>query len=110
MTGLNYMILFSNNLKGTIPSSLVSLTRLVNLNLFSNNLKGTIPSSLASLTQLIGLGLNDNALTGLVPPLPFKQYSGGCALDLPDDCTEPNCNHFKCPLPAGSEQCSVHCK
>jgi hypothetical protein len=61
--------------------------------------------------------LHDNALTGAVPPLPFKQYSGECLLDDPDYCTEPNCNHFTCPLPAGSEQCTygggtagVHCK
>jgi hypothetical protein len=57
-------------------------------------------------------------LTGLVPPLPFKQYdNGGCWLDN-QPCYTPNCNHFKCPLPAGSEQCTyttghypgVHCK
>jgi hypothetical protein len=117
ITGLTYMSLFNNNLKGTIPSSLASLTKLVTLYLSGNNLKGTIPSSLASLTRLTSLQLNENALTGLVPPLPFKQYSGGCSLDDPD-CAGPidNCNHFKCPLPAGSEQCkwggtaSVHCK
>ena len=93
------------------------------LYLEGSNSKGTIPSSLASLTQLTYLGLAGNALTGLVPPLPFKQYKdqygdGDCFLDNPDYCTEPNCNHFKCPLPAGSEQCkdyygrmhSVQCK
>jgi hypothetical protein len=122
MTGLNFMSIGGNNLKGTIPSSFASLTKLISLQLPSNNLKGTIPSSLASLTQLAQLGLWDNALTGLVPPLPFKQYSGGphggyCCLDFPGNCQMPNCNHFKCPLPAGSEQCkdssgrvSVHCK
>jgi hypothetical protein len=111
------MDLSLNNLKGTIPSSLASLTRLTNLNLSANNLKGTIPSSLASLTRLAILILDHNALTGLVPPLPFKQYSGGqysvgCVLDNPG-----GSNHFKCPLPAGSEQCKilgggagVHCK
>jgi hypothetical protein len=111
MTELNYMSLRYNNLKGTIPSSLASLTQLsTGLDLQGNNLKGTIPSSLASLTQLTDLTLRDNALTGLVPPLPFKQYSMVCDLDYPG-CTEPKCNHFKCPLPAGSEQCgSAHCK
>jgi hypothetical protein len=104
----------SNNLTGTIPSSLGSLTELTFLYINYNNLKGTIPSSLASLTKLATLYLDENALTGLVPPLPFKQFE--CVLDYPDDCTEPNCNHFKCPLPAGSEQCKaggdagVHCK
>jgi hypothetical protein len=81
-----------------------------------NNLRGTIPSSLAKLSKLTVLALYDNRLTGLLPPLPFAQYTGGdpgygCHLDAPS-CTEPNCNHFKCPLPAGSKQCNggVHCK
>jgi hypothetical protein len=61
--------------------------------------------------------LHSNMLTGLLPPLPFAQYAY-CVLDRPSYC-EPNCNHFKCPLPAGSEQCKydsggdhpgVHCK
>jgi hypothetical protein len=86
------------------------------LQLFNSNLKGTIPSSLASLTQLTDLALGENALTGLVSLLPFKQYRDRCILDYPGSCTEPNYNHFKCPLPAGSEQCKdavgagVHCK
>jgi hypothetical protein len=53
-----------------------------------------------------------------VPPLPFAQYTQFCALDDPSGCVKPNCNHFKCPLPTGSEQCKgnghgpvlVHCK
>jgi hypothetical protein len=68
--------------------------------------------------------LDKNYLTGVVPPLPFKQYGFGCVLNAvaepsppAEPCTEPQCNHFKCPLPAGSEQCTyesggagVHCK
>jgi hypothetical protein len=111
------MALCCNNLKGTIPSSLASLTLLKQLILDKNNLKGTIPSCLASLTLLKQLDLRCNALTGLVPPLPFKQYSGdgsgGCGLDAPES---GGSNHFKCPLPAGNEQCKiggsagVHCQ
>jgi hypothetical protein len=92
--------------------------------LHENNLRGTIPSSLAKLSKMTTLFLYSNRLTGLLPPLPFAQYNydgNGCDLDNPSDaryhCTEPNCNHFKCPLPAGSEQCTwdqgvpgVHCK
>jgi hypothetical protein len=74
---------------------------------------------LASMTKLTDIVLYGNALTGLVPPLPFTQYKSqyGCYLNAnPGQCTEPKCNHFKCPLPAGSEQCKeygsagVHCK
>jgi hypothetical protein len=90
----------------------------------ANNLRGTIPSSLAKLSKMTQLVLTYNRLTGLVPSLPFAQYAdaggGLCLLEDPPEgsfgCTEPNCNHFKCPLPAGSEQCKygsdpgVHCK
>jgi hypothetical protein len=60
-----------------------------------------------------------NKLTGVVPPLPFAQYCGDerthppfctCHLDAPVNsgcaCTEPQCNHFSCPLPANSEKCT----
>jgi hypothetical protein len=93
------------------------------MHLVENNLRGTIPSSLAKLSEMTELDLSENSLTGLVPSLPFAQYTRGhvgCHLDYPSDqggCTEPDCNHFKCPLPAGSEQCKwgrttpgVHCK
>jgi hypothetical protein len=107
-----------NGLNGTIPSSVGSMTELNFMRLGSNYLKGTIPSSLASLTKLTDLSLAVNALTGLVPPLPFKQYSSGCNLDNPNHPSWRDYNHFKCPLPAGSEQCKyypgapvgVHCK
>jgi hypothetical protein len=131
MTKLTNLVLANNNFKGTIPSSLGSLTELNALFLSNSNLEGTIPSSLGSLTKLTNLWLDGNYLTGLVPPLPFKQYSGNgsCRLDFPlsearGGCYEPKCNHFKCPLPAGSDQCKwiddysadpgpqpgVHCK
>jgi Leucine-rich repeat (LRR) protein len=111
MTKLTGLALRANNLKGTIPSSVASMTELTYLWLDSNNLKGTIPSSVASMTKLSNIELDGNALTGLVPPLPFKQYTNGCGLDDPDYCKEPNCNHFKCPLPAGVvDPTGVHCK
>jgi hypothetical protein len=62
-------------------------------------------------------GLAQNKLTGLIPPLPFVQYSDFCALtdedNRPGNCTTPNCNHFKCPLPGtlkGVTTCGVYCE
>ena len=56
-----------NNLIGSIPSSLGSLTRLRALYLWDNQLTGSIPSSLGSLTNLTDLDLSDNQLTGSIP-------------------------------------------
>jgi hypothetical protein len=43
---------------------------------FTNNLNGTIPSSLAKLPKMTTLALNWNRLTGLVPSLPFEEGRG----------------------------------
>jgi Leucine-rich repeat (LRR) protein len=82
--------LSSNNLAGTIPSSLNNLGSLVHLRLNNNNLtsgipnlpglvslltlnlgdndlSGTIPASLGSLPVLATLDLHDNSLTGAIP-------------------------------------------
>jgi hypothetical protein len=75
---------------------------------------------LASLKELKLLYLYENKLTGLLPPLSFSQHTEDCVLDL-YACVEPHCNHFKCPLPPGSDECQweqpgfppqagVHCK
>jgi hypothetical protein len=104
----------TNNFTGTIPSELAKLTKIQTLNLVRNKLTGTIPSELAQLSSVTGLWLCGNRLTGIVPPLPFGQYTSVCGLDHPDQ-PWPDHNHFKCPLPAGSEQCKrfgaqgVHC-
>jgi hypothetical protein len=94
-----------------------SVAHITGMRLQSNDLHGTIPSSLAKLSEMSLLWLYDNRLTGLVPSLPFAQYTNGeCRLDAPSACTKPSCNHFKCPLPAGHKQCTngtdpgVHCK
>jgi phosphodiesterase/alkaline phosphatase D-like protein/Leucine-rich repeat (LRR) protein len=57
-----------NQLTGSIPSTLGSLTQLTNLDLSYNNLSGSIPPALGSLTQLTNLDLSGNSLSGSIPP------------------------------------------
>ena len=59
--------LSENELNGTIPSELGSLTYLVDLNLSQNQLRGTIPSELGNLTNLTSLSLFGNRLSGGIP-------------------------------------------
>ncbi|MDE2926813.1 MAG: hypothetical protein OXT71_10490 [Acidobacteriota bacterium] len=62
------LYLGNNNLTGTIPVELGSLTRLTDLNLGYNALTGPIPPELGSLAELIHLNLDYNRLTGPIPP------------------------------------------
>jgi hypothetical protein len=132
LTSLTELHLDRNQLTGSIPSAVAKLTGLTMLMLHYNKLTGGIPSELADLKALTRLYLAQNKLTGRVPPLPFEQYNGGetggteCWLNAPSGlepnpnpyaCTEPECNHFSCPLPANSNKCKyfggdagVHCK
>ena len=57
-----------NNLSGTLPAALGSLTSLTTLDLSDNQLSGTIPD-LTTLTQLQTLDLSDNQLSGTIPDL-----------------------------------------
>ncbi|MBO9564307.1 MAG: T9SS type A sorting domain-containing protein [Niastella sp.] len=64
VTGID---LFSNNLSGSLPASLGSLSRLTNLYLYRNNLTGSIPSQLGNLQSLGVLSLGENRLSGSIP-------------------------------------------
>ena len=57
----------SNQLTGTIPSSLGNLSELTSLSLHRNQLTGSLPSSLGGLSQLEVLSLGGNQFTGQIP-------------------------------------------
>lgn len=59
--------LWSNNLVGTIPSSIGNLPNLEGLALAGNDLSGPIPSSIGNLTRLTTLNLQENQLSGPIP-------------------------------------------
>jgi Leucine-rich repeat (LRR) protein len=61
------LLLYSNNLKGKIPSELGKLSELKRLSLARNNLSGEIPISLEALSQLVYLDLSNNQLSGTIP-------------------------------------------
>ena len=82
-----------NNLVGTVPSSLSSVTKLNYLNLATNQLTGTIPSSLSALSSLNFLKLASNQMSGALPAS-LTTISGMVHLDLSD-------NQFTGDIPAG---------
>ncbi|WP_299678832.1 leucine-rich repeat domain-containing protein [uncultured Tenacibaculum sp.] len=61
--------LSSNNLTGTLPESLGSLSELKYLDLNTNNLENNLPSSLNQLTKLETLLVSSNNLKGTIPDL-----------------------------------------
>lgn len=56
-----------NNLTGSLPASLEDLSNLRRLSLWRNEIGGTIPPQLGTLSRLRYLHLGDNKLTGQVP-------------------------------------------
>ena len=61
--------LSGNNLRGTVPAQLATLTELTSLDLSGNQLSGAIPSELSDLTELTSLHLWGNELSGPIPDL-----------------------------------------
>jgi hypothetical protein len=57
----------SNRLRGSIPTQLGTLGRLILLDLSQNILNGAIPTELAKLDDLVELRLNQNQFTGTIP-------------------------------------------
>ena len=62
------LALAGNNLSGTVPASLSTLTKLTLLDLSYNGLSGAIPPGLRGLSQLTTLDLSTNGLSGAIPP------------------------------------------
>ena len=70
-----------NNLRGTVPASLSTLTELASLDLSGNQLSGAIPPELRGLSLLTTLDLSDNGLSGAIPP-GLGGITGLTSLDL----------------------------
>ena len=68
LTSLRGLFLSLNELAGPIPSELGALTSLERLSLHYNYLSGPIPAELGALTSLKRLFLQYNQLTGPIPP------------------------------------------
>jgi hypothetical protein len=67
LTGLTVLQVHSNELSGTLPDSLGGLTSLRVAMFGFNRLSGTLPASLAGLTALTTLYVDNNMLTGEMP-------------------------------------------
>ncbi len=67
LSNLERLSLSFNELTGTIPTELGGLSNLESLDLSSNELTGTIPAGLGSLSNLESMSLSSNELTGSIP-------------------------------------------
>jgi Leucine-rich repeat (LRR) protein len=104
LSNLKRLRIYTNNLVGTIPSSLGNLTSLVILGMGKNRLVGKIPESFAQMKKLEYLHLAFNELTGTIPKAIFNlssikmiQLSGNDLLGvIPSDIgsTLPNLEHL----------------
>lgn len=61
------ILLYSNNLTGTIPKEIANIDSLTYISLGNNALTGTIPKELGDLSKLTYLKLYKNCLTGTIP-------------------------------------------
>ncbi|KAL6961086.1 histidine kinase osmosensor, partial [Sarracenia purpurea var. burkii] len=67
LTNLQIVLLQNNNIKGPIPPELGRLSKLHTLDLSSNIFTGEVPSSLGLLKNLQYMRLNNNSLSGAIP-------------------------------------------
>lgn len=64
---LRVVSLADNNIRGTIPPSILHCTRLTHLNLTRNQLSGTLPKALTKLKHLRNLDISNNNFSGMIP-------------------------------------------
>lgn len=57
----------NNNLNGSLPSEITSLSFLNSLKLGENNIEGQVPNNIGQLTNLEILTLNENSISGTLP-------------------------------------------
>lgn len=62
--GIRALILPNNHLHGSLPSEIVGLDKLENMELFNNDIIGSIPPKLFEMTMLKTLFLDENHITG----------------------------------------------
>ncbi|XP_024525817.1 brassinosteroid LRR receptor kinase BRL1 [Selaginella moellendorffii] len=64
---LQHLLLWGNNLEGSIPATISNCSELVTLNLSFNNLTGVIPQQISRLKKLCLLFLSNNMISGAIP-------------------------------------------
>lgn len=67
LTGLTRLDLAYNKLSGSLPLGIGNLTNLTFLNLSNNQFSGSIPSTIGNFTKLTSFLLNNNQFTGSIP-------------------------------------------
>ncbi|CAN0863432.1 Receptor-like protein EIX2 [Linum grandiflorum] len=71
-----------NKLRGSIPSSIGTLTSLLSLRIQNNSLTGEIPLSLGNCTSIVSIDLGDNKLEGNIPKWIGERLSRLAILNL----------------------------
>jgi Leucine-rich repeat (LRR) protein len=62
------VLMFKNNLVGSIPSTIDNLSNLTAISFSTNQLSGSIPSTIGNLSNLTTINFSLNQLTGNIPP------------------------------------------
>ncbi|XP_057789414.1 receptor-like protein 7 [Salvia miltiorrhiza] len=98
ISNLQYLLLASNNLSGSIPTSLCSATKLSVLDLSANKLSGSIPPCLVENVGVV-LDLRKNNISGRIP----DKFPLGCSLQYLDL----NSNALQGKIPKSLERCKL---